>query len=362
MCAVVSGVDCPKAHDRYGKRKRFIMAKGKARFLTCKAYGKLKTLDYNPRTIDDVAFTKLCESIERDPEFMVVNKIKIDETNTVLGGNQRVRALLEIGYKEIPDEWVQMCLMPDGTPWTEEKKKRFILIDNSPAGMSGEFDYQIMEANFDRKILEQCGIDFSLLSESMIDTEITSAEDEAEKGEMGERDPELQNFIDAREKSRGKVGSMTDAGFYGCLVFKCSKQREVWAKWLDEHGIEMRFGGLFADGEAVAKLIGVDMPPMENVHPHMKPLETLAELAMTVEGEIPDEDTEVDISAVKGMEAAEAEANGYAEATGEEGSADGGEEASPEAEGEGQTEQAEAAEDVGDGEPVDSTQEAQGVF
>ena len=343
--------------------------KGKPRHLTCPKYGKLKSLDINPRKIDAVAFDNLLKSIERDPEFMSVNTIKIDEKNVVLGGNQRVKALLELGYREIPDEWVKMCLMPDGTPWPEDKKKRFILIDNSPQGMAGEFDYQIMEANFDRKILEECGIDFSLLSENMLDMEIKSAEDEAEEGEMGEKDPELQNFIDAREKSRGKVGSMTDVSFYGCMVFKCAKQREVWSKWLADNGIEQRFGGLFCDGEAVAKLMGVEMPPMENVHPHMKPLETLAELAMTVEGEIPDEDTEVDVGAVKGMERAIAEADGLEVEPGEEGNADGavgsdeaeGDAPTPqEGEGEG-AEASEGAEAVQEA-AADEEQEAKGVF
>lgn len=340
--------------------------KGKPRHLTCKKYGQLKSLDINPRKIDAVAFDNLLKSIERDPEFMSVNTIKIDETNTVLGGNQRVKALLELGYREIPDEWVKMCLMPDGTPWPEDKKKRFILIDNSPQGMAGEFDYQIMEANFDRKILEDCGIDFSLLSENMLDTEIKTAEEEAEEGEMGEKDPELQNFIDAREKSRGKVGSMTDASFYGCMVFKCAKQREIWSKWLADNGIEQRFGGLFCDGEAVAKLIGVDMPPMENVHPHMKPLETLAELAMTVEGEIPDDDTEVDVGAVKGMERAIAEADGLEAVPGEEGNADGAVGADEQTDDDlPPQEEADAgvgAEADAEAEAESTEQEAQGVF
>lgn len=347
-------MDCPKAHDRYGKRKRFIMAKGKARFLTCKAYGKLKTLDYNPRTIDDVAFTKLCESIERDPEFMVVNKIKIDETNTVLGGNQRVRALLEIGYKEIPDEWVQMCLMPDGTPWPEEKKKRFILIDNSPAGMSGEFDYAVMEGNFDKQIMEDAGIDFSLLSENFLDEDIKSAEDEVEEGEMGERDPKLKEFVDAREESRGKVGSMTDVSFYSCGVGRSKAQRDAWSKWLEEQGIEQRFGGLYFDLCGLAAKLGVELPPLEENYPDMKPLQTLAELAMEVDGEVTDDEEE--------------EADEEGDGEGEVDESEGGDgEISPAETLENKGENGEvdeSADQEGEISPVESaeTEEAKGVF
>jgi hypothetical protein len=40
-----------------------------------------KTNERNPRLITDVAFEKLCNSIERDPSFMELRPIVRDESN-----------------------------------------------------------------------------------------------------------------------------------------------------------------------------------------------------------------------------------------------------------------------------------------
>jgi len=66
----------------------------------------LKVQKGNPRTITDEAMEKLQESIERDPQFMALRPLVVDEDNVVIGGNQRLKAIKKLGYKEIPDEWV----------------------------------------------------------------------------------------------------------------------------------------------------------------------------------------------------------------------------------------------------------------
>jgi len=86
----------------------------------------------NPRKISDLAMEKLCESIKRDPEFMVLRPIVIDKDNVILGGNQRYKACLKIGKTEVPDNWVVKA-----ENLTPEQKKRFILVDNAPEGMAG---------------------------------------------------------------------------------------------------------------------------------------------------------------------------------------------------------------------------------
>ena len=39
--------------------------------------------------------------------MMELRPIVIDENNTKLGGNMRFRALQDLGYKEIKDNWVK---------------------------------------------------------------------------------------------------------------------------------------------------------------------------------------------------------------------------------------------------------------
>lgn len=64
----------------------------------------LKPEKNNPRKISAESLNGLCESIREDPEFMTLRPIVVDEDNTVIGGNQRLKAIIQLGFKEIPDE------------------------------------------------------------------------------------------------------------------------------------------------------------------------------------------------------------------------------------------------------------------
>jgi len=88
----------------------------------------------NPRFIRDDKFEKLKASIEQFPKMMALRPIVVDESGTVLGGNMRLRALQELGYKEVPPEWVRRA-----GELTEDEKRRFIITDN--AGF-GQWDWE----------------------------------------------------------------------------------------------------------------------------------------------------------------------------------------------------------------------------
>ena len=111
---------------------------------------KLKTKKDNPRRISPAALDKLAESIKRDPEFMVLRPMVIDEDGTVLGGNQRLKAIQKLGMKEIPDTWVVKA-----ADLTDEQKRRFVLVDNAPGGMAGDWDVDILSEPFFQEKLTQ---------------------------------------------------------------------------------------------------------------------------------------------------------------------------------------------------------------
>lgn len=108
-------------------------------------------LPKNPRLIKDDRFKQLCESIERDPQFMAARPIVIDEAGVILGGNMRYRACRELGMKELPADWVQTV---EG--WSVEQKRRFILLDNNTYG---EYDFDILANEFDIEELIGSGVD-----------------------------------------------------------------------------------------------------------------------------------------------------------------------------------------------------------
>lgn len=127
-----------------------------------KATIKLDTLkpnDRNPRIIKGEAFQRLCNSIKRDPEFMVLRPIVVDEANMILGGNQRYRACQQLGIIDVPAAWVKIA-----TGLTPEQRKRFVVMDNAPEGMAGEWDWDILSSDWELPELGEMGFD-KLLAE-----------------------------------------------------------------------------------------------------------------------------------------------------------------------------------------------------
>lgn len=105
----------------------------------------------NPRLIKDDKFKKLVKSIEQFPKMMELRPIVIDADNVVLGGNMRLSALKELGYKEVPDEWIKRA-----DDLTEEQKKEFIIKDN--VGF-GEWDWDVLANEWDEVELGEWGLD-----------------------------------------------------------------------------------------------------------------------------------------------------------------------------------------------------------
>jgi len=126
----------------------------------------LKLNDRNPRTIKTEAFERLCKSIERDSEFMKYRPIVCDKARVIIGGNQRYRACVHLGKKEVPENWV--CFADD---MSEEQRKRFILVDNAPDGMAGEWDWDILGADYNYKELDDLGFGEILRDLADVDAE-----------------------------------------------------------------------------------------------------------------------------------------------------------------------------------------------
>ena len=226
-------------------------------------FGTVKFLKNNPRTIRPDAFKKLVESIERDPDFMIANPIKVDETGTVLGGNQRCRALLALGYDRVPDDWIRRVSHADGTPFTPEEKERLVYIDNSPEGVSGEFDYAAMVSGTSLDLLRDVGIDLAkidLPEEARVEFEGEAEAEIERESPIGEESEALQKIHAARDKSREKFNDLSDFGFYGVLVFQTYEQRRAFGKWCAEHDVRAKYDALFLNGEDLCKAVSVSLP------------------------------------------------------------------------------------------------------
>lgn len=102
----------------------------------------------NPRVIKDDKFKKLVQSIKDFPKMLELRPIVIDEDNVVLGGNMRLRALQELGIKEVPVLYANDL--------TEEQKKEFIIKDN--VGF-GEWEWEQLANEWDVEKLSEWGLD-----------------------------------------------------------------------------------------------------------------------------------------------------------------------------------------------------------
>jgi len=113
----------------------------------------LKINPANPRKISPAQLVKLQRSIQSFEEMMELRPIVYDpETGIVLGGNQRLAAILALGMEEIPDTWVK----PISPEMTDEQKKEFILKDNASYG---EWDWDILSEDFAEFDFDELAID-----------------------------------------------------------------------------------------------------------------------------------------------------------------------------------------------------------
>ena len=92
--------------------------------------GQIEGLPKNPRFIRDNRFLALKRSIEDAPEMLALRELIVfprGEEYIVIGGNMRLRACKEIGYKELP------CKVLDvNTP--VEKLREYAIRDNVAFG------------------------------------------------------------------------------------------------------------------------------------------------------------------------------------------------------------------------------------
>lgn len=116
---------------------------------------QLKANPKNPRIIRDDKFKKLVESLRSFPEMMekrpMVCVTDVDGKLFPLGGNMRLRAIQELGMKEIPDSWVTLA-----DDWTEEKRAEFTIKDNASFG---EWNYDDLANEWDAEQLSDWGVD-----------------------------------------------------------------------------------------------------------------------------------------------------------------------------------------------------------
>ena len=123
----------------------------------------LKENPDNPRIIKDDKFKKLCQSLKEFPQMMELRPIIIDDDNVIQGGNMRFKALSELGYTDVPDEWIKR-----GKSLTPEQWREFVIKDN--VGF-GEWDWELIKNDWDVEQLTDWGLDVPNFEPEILEAE-----------------------------------------------------------------------------------------------------------------------------------------------------------------------------------------------
>jgi DNA modification methylase len=127
--------------------------------MTTTPINKIKSNPNNPRVIKDDKFKKLVQSLKDLPEMAQVRPIVVNQDMIVLGGNMRLKAMKEAGWKEAPVAIVD---------WDEDKQRQFIIKDN--VGF-GEWDWDMLANEWDAESLGEWGLDVPQMNETEIEAE-----------------------------------------------------------------------------------------------------------------------------------------------------------------------------------------------
>jgi ParB-like chromosome segregation protein Spo0J len=116
----------------------------------------------NPRVIKDDKFRKLVQSIKDFPQMLNLRPIVVNDEMVVLGGNMRLRAVQEVGLKEVA--------IIKASDLTEEQQKEFIIKDN--VGF-GEWDWDALANDWNPEELNEWGLDVPLMLDSVEPDDLT---------------------------------------------------------------------------------------------------------------------------------------------------------------------------------------------
>jgi ParB-like chromosome segregation protein Spo0J len=136
--------------------------------------GQIEGLPKNPRVLKDDKFIKLKKSLEDDPEMLELREVIAYDNNgelIVICGNMRLKALKELGIKEVPTK-----ILPSDTPI--EKLKAYTIKDNVSFG---DHDWSLL-ADWDSEQLEEWGlnvpefateVDYSILDDEDVEDQLS---------------------------------------------------------------------------------------------------------------------------------------------------------------------------------------------
>lgn len=125
--------------------------------------GQMYGLPKNPRWIRDARYEALKKSIEDAPEMLGLRELLVYPLDDleghegkfiIIGGNQRYRACLELGYQELPCK-----VIPLETP--VKKLREYVIKDNEGFGQN---DWELLSTEWETDELQGWGMELDYIA------------------------------------------------------------------------------------------------------------------------------------------------------------------------------------------------------
>ena len=132
--------------------------------------GQVAGLPKNPRQIRDQRFELLKKSIQDAPEMLKLRELLVYPIDggkyVVIGGNMRLRACKDLGYKSLPCK-----VLDEDTP--VDKLKEYAIKDNSEFG---QYDWDLIANEWDADTVTDWGVELPLWEDTPTQKEIENKE------------------------------------------------------------------------------------------------------------------------------------------------------------------------------------------
>jgi site-specific DNA-methyltransferase (adenine-specific) len=175
---------------------------------------QMKPLENNPRWIKKEDFERLCASVQNNPELFEAQPIILSNRtgeNIIIAGNQRYRAAIEVGLKEVP------TILLEGL--TEAKEKEIIIRTNVT---NGKWDFDILSSGLwgDVDELTDWGVEMSFMD---------GVDEDADSNDELRVDVEEDDFDEENEaiQSRVKQGEIWKLGNHRLMCGDSTSAEDV---------------------------------------------------------------------------------------------------------------------------------------